>query len=77
MIQCGDGVRLALEPGTSFGIACRNGWKNLQSDLAVQSKVPRPIHLSHAPSANQRQDFVSAEAGAWSQSHLLNRKAGL
>src|SRR5882762_3884794 len=45
------------------------GWKDLDGDDAVQARVPRAVHFSHASSAERRQDFVRAEASARGQCH--------
>jgi hypothetical protein len=40
-------------------------------DVATQLDVARTIHFAHPTAANQRQDFVSAEAGAGAQDQDL------
>src|ERR1700674_3837654 len=44
-------------------------WKDLEGDVVTQLDVARTTHFAHPTAANQRQDFVSAEAGAgaWDQ----------
>ena len=43
--------------------------QHLDRDVALEPRVPRPVHLSHAARAERRQDLVRAEAGARRESH--------
>ena len=49
MIERGEQLRLPVESHHPLGISCRVRVEHLDRDLAVQSGVARPIHLSHAP----------------------------
>ena len=53
-----EGVGLALEP------VAEPGGGYLDRDDAVEPRVTRLPHLSHATRANVREDNVRAEAGA-------------
>ena len=68
VVQRGRCTRFLLEPTQAVAI-CRNvRWQHLDGYVAVQAAIPRPIHLAHAAAANERDDFVSAEASAGSES---------
>jgi hypothetical protein len=69
MIQAGDGLRFLLEALAQCGIIGKVRGKDLDGDDAVQARVPRAVHFSHASSAERRQDFVRAEASARDQCH--------
>ncbi len=66
MVQAGDGARLALEAQTEVGVVGEVSGKDLDGDGPVESRVSRPIHLSHSARATGRQDLVGAQpcAGA-------------
>jgi hypothetical protein len=38
---------------------------------AIQPRIARPIHLAHAPRAEQRLDVVRAELCSWGECHLI------
>ncbi len=67
--QRGDGACLALEPGASFGCRIDAEQAGLHGDVAVEPRVVCLVHLTHAASAERRQDFVRAEARAWDKGH--------
>ena len=61
MIERGQYLGLALEACLVFRIACERLWKNLDRDLAPESRIAGTIHLSHAACAKERQHFVRAD----------------
>ena len=67
MIQRGERLRFAREPGQPIGIARERVGQDLDRDVAIQLGVARAIHLAHAAFADRRGDFVDAEAGAGSE----------
>ena len=71
MIQRGEDLRFALEAGEAIGIAGEGIRQNLERDVAIQLRIARAIHLAHAAGAKGREDFVRAEAGAWSEGQRL------
>ena len=64
MVQRREQLRLALESRQPFRIPGHRFRENLDGDIAVQLRVPRPVDLAHASRAERRQDFVGAEACA-------------
>jgi len=65
MVQRGEDFGFALESGKPLGIRREGLRQDLQSDVALQSGIPRPIDFTHAADADLGGDFVDAEAGAW------------
>ncbi len=64
MIEGAEHLRLALEPRQSVRVVGQQTRQHLQCDVAIELRVPGPIHLSHAAFANQADNFVGADAGA-------------
>src|SRR5579859_4681058 len=63
MVQGGDGPRFAFETLTEpVG-------GNLDGDIAIEARVPRPVDLSHAAFTEGRQNFVGAEFVAYGKGH--------
>jgi len=71
VVQAGDGLRLALEPLLQIGVGGDVLRQDFDGDGAIQSRIPRPVHLSHAPGSDRSEDFIRAEPGAFNQSHLV------
>jgi hypothetical protein len=75
MIQCGNGLGLALETFAEL----RGG--NFDSDVATQAWVMRAVDRSHAAFANWLDNFIVSESVAGRQWHgrvqfsLLDREA--
>jgi len=46
--------------------------QHLEGDVAPEPRIGRAIDLAHPAAANQRQDFVSAEASAEREGHRLS-----
>ena len=60
---------LSVESVTELRVGGERRGEDLDRDRSIQPRITAAIHLAHAPSANQRQDFVSAEASSRSESH--------
>ena len=71
MTQRGEDFGFALEAGEPLDIRRQGLRQHLDRDGAFQLRVRRAIHLAHPAHADQRGDFVRAEAGAWSQGQTL------
>src|SRR5688572_24453740 len=56
MVQRGDGPRFLLETAQSIRIAGEGLGKDLDRDLASQTRVTGPIHLAHPAGAEWRDD---------------------
>ena len=69
MIQRGHGARLLLEPPQPFGIARERFGEHLDGYVALQARVPRPVHFAHAPGAQRRQDLVGTQNCAGVEGH--------
>ena len=61
MGQRRDRLRLALEPGQRVGIGGDGLREDLDRDVPVQLRVPRPVDLPHPARAERREDLVGAE----------------
>ena len=64
MIERGEDFGFALEAREAVGIVRERVGQDLDRDVALQPRVARAIHLAHAAGAEQRVDFVRAEASA-------------
>ncbi len=51
-------LRLALEPVQALLVSGEGLRKNLDRHLAVEPRVPRPVHLPHSPRAERGEDLV-------------------
>ena len=52
MIEGGERLCLALEPGQPFGVRGERVRQDLDRDLATERRVCRPVDLSHPPIAD-------------------------
>src|SRR5262249_46148949 len=55
------GLGLALEARERVGALGELGRENLDGDVAVQTRVPRPVDLAHPACAERRKDLEGAE----------------
>ena len=55
--------------GRAFGIGGENFGQDFDRDVAIQLRVVRAIHLTHASGAERSKDLVGAEANARGQCH--------
>ena len=62
MVQRGERLRLALEPGEPLGILRERVGQDLDRHVATERRVARAIDLAHAAGAEGGEDFVRAEA---------------
>jgi hypothetical protein len=60
MIESCDGLRFTFEPLSQFRAGCMFG-KNLDGNRSIQPRVSRPVHFSHSPRADLREDFMGTE----------------
>jgi hypothetical protein len=58
MIQSGGGAGLPFESRNPDRILAKRVCENLNSNLASQFPILRPIHLSHATLSQGREDFI-------------------
>ena len=64
MVQRGEDLGFALEPGQPIGIERESVGQNLERDVAVQTGVARAVDLAHAACADCGENLVTAESGA-------------
>ena len=67
MVECGDGLRFALEPFAALRVIGGHGRQQLECHDPVQSRIARSVNLTHATRADGGNDFVRAEARAGSE----------
>jgi hypothetical protein len=67
MIQGGEHFRFALKPREPIVVGRERGRQNLDGDLAFEFRVRHAIDLAHAAGTDDGDDFIGAEAGAWSE----------
>src|SRR5260221_12485095 len=61
MVQGGEHPRLALEAREPIRIARHRARQDLDRDVAPELGIASPIHLTHAASAEQRLQAISAQ----------------
>jgi hypothetical protein len=61
VVQCGDRARLAREAFRELGR------RDLDGDVAIESRVARAIDLAHAAFTDGGKDLVRTEAGTGAQ----------
>jgi hypothetical protein len=69
MIERGEHLRLAFEPGEAVGVGREEVRQDLDGDVTVQLRVARLVNLAHAAGPDGRQHFIRAEASAGSKGH--------
>src|ERR1700674_2212042 len=69
MVQHREDLGFAAEPRDAFSIVSETRREDLHCDIASEFWVAGAIHLSHAPTAKGRQNFVRSEASAKGQEH--------
>jgi len=63
ILECGQQLRLALEPRQPFGIPRHFDGQHLDGHVALQSRVVGSVHLAHATGAEAARDLVVAQFG--------------
>ena len=71
MIQRRDRLRLLLKAPQPFRIAGKRRRQNFDRNLAIQPRVSRAIHLTHAAGAGGRHDLVGPEFRACGECSFL------
>jgi hypothetical protein len=72
MVERGERLRFTLESGGSFGVGDEQVGQNLDGHVAIEFRIARPVHFSHAAAANEREDFIGAKSGARRQPHFIS-----
>jgi hypothetical protein len=73
MIEAGNSFCFALEALLPYGIRRELRGKDFDGYGAVQSRVARTVHFSHAPGAQRGNYFIGAELSAWGERHNVAR----
>ena len=71
MIQRGEGLGFAGEPGEAFGIVGERLREDLDRDVTIELGITRPKDLAHAPATDEIGQLEDAETGAGSQSQTV------
>ena len=71
MVERGEHLRLALEPGEPVGVLGERLGLHLQRHVAVELRVVGLVDLSHAAFADLGGDLVDAERTPWIQRHAV------
>jgi hypothetical protein len=71
MSQRRDRLRVACESREPIRIARERIGHNLSRDVPIQLGIAGAVDLSHAARADEREDFVGAEASAGREGHGL------
>jgi hypothetical protein len=61
VVQGGDRPRLAFEAREALRVVRRGLGEDLQRDLAAEADVSGPVHLTHTPLSEGREDLVRTE----------------
>jgi hypothetical protein len=61
VVERGEDLRLALEPGHPLRIAGQRGREDLDRDLAVERRIPGSPDFAHATSTQAAQDQVGPQ----------------
>ncbi len=64
MIERRDRARLAVEAFAQLRVGGERGGEDLDRHRAIEPRIPGAVDLTHAPRADERDDFISAEAYA-------------
>ena len=69
MIEGREQLRFAPEPRETVGVERESCREDLQRDVAIQPAAAGPIHLAHAASTDERQNFIGAELRTGGERH--------
>ena len=70
VIQGGNCLRLLLKKPQPLGIAGKSCRQHLDRDLAVEPRITRTIHLTHAASTEWGKNFIWTKFGAGGREHV-------
>ena len=62
VVECSECLGFAGESRQSIGIGGEGVRQNLQRDIAIELRIARAIHLTHASFTDRRGDLIDAEA---------------
>lgn len=67
-----NGPRFAVEALFRVGILRQMRGQNFYRDIAIEPRVPRPIHFPHAARAQRRDNFIRPKFGPRGQRHKVS-----
>ena len=70
VVQRGDGARFGLEPPQPLWVPRERPGQNLDGHVAPKPGIPRPVHFSHAASAQRSKGFIWTEFGTRGECHV-------
>jgi len=73
VVERGEHLRLALEPGEPVGIVDERVWKDLDGDVAIELRVARLVDLAHPAGTQHGDDLVWTQACPCAQRHRSHR----
>ena len=74
VIQRRENLRFPLKTRQAIGIIGKGIGKDLERDVALQSRVVRAIDLAHSPGAERGENLIRADAGTGSEGHWVWRR---
>ena len=70
VVEGSQRARFPLKAGQSIGVRSEHLGQDLQSDIALQSRVTRAVDLAHPTRADHRDDLVRADPRARGEAHF-------
>ena len=61
MVQCGRGARFLLESVEAVDIGRERDRQHFDRDVALESRIARPVDFAHAARSDCGQDFIRAK----------------
>ena len=63
MVQGGSRLGFLLEAMQTIAIVGETGWEDFDRDRAIEARITRAVHLTHAACPDRTEDLVRAERG--------------
>ena len=60
------GARFSLEAVQPITVGGKCDGQNLDGNIAIQARIPRPVDFAHASRAERSDDLIVSKFGAWS-----------
>lgn len=70
MIERSEHLGFSVEPSEPLGVRREGIWQDFQGIVSLESRVLRAPNLAHAALAEERGDFIGAEAAAGANGHV-------
>ena len=72
VVQRRNGARLMLKTGPHLWVGVDATGRDLDGDRSTQTAIARAVHLAHATSTCELEDFVGTESSAGFERHVQN-----